>query len=268
VLGIAPVIGVVVGFVVGLTSTGGGALLTPALVLLMGVPPSRAVGSDVLAAAVMKLFGGGVYAARGEVDRATVGRLAMGSLPGAAVGVALVNHIPVQILEIVLRRGLGGALVLAGVATLVRIRLQGKVARRSMPSLPVTVCLGFVTGTLVAITSVGSGSLLLCVMTLFFPLRGATMVGTDLVHALILSSAATVGHFLSGRVDVVLAGSLLLGGVPGVILGARFASHLPERALRVVLAAVLIVTGASLALRSPAASGPRSARIVAQEPTL
>jgi len=260
---IAPaVVGLIVGVVVGLTSTGGGALLTPALVLVLGVPASAAIGSDVLIASVMKFFGGGFYALRREVHWPTVLRLAVGSIPGAGVGVALLNRLAVDEIDTILQRSLGAVLVVAGAATLARLLVKGRSDRVSMPRWPATVALGFGTGVLVATTSVGSGSLLLCVLTCFFPLGPATMVGTDLVHALFLSTAATVGHLAAGRVNVPLAASVLVGAVPGVILGARFASGMPERALRAVLAVLLIGIGVSLALLGAGPTHPAAALAV------
>src|SRR5262245_37247711 len=243
----AVLIGTVVGFVVGVTSTGGGALLTPALVFLLRVPPSVAVGSDVLIASVTKLFGSGVYARRGLVDWPTVGRLFVGSLPGAVLGVALLDHIAPDVREHVLQRALGFVLVLAGAASLVRLQVRRHTPPPAAPSAAVTATLGFATGVLVSTTSVGSGSLLLCVLTFFFPLPASVMVGTDLVHALLLSAVATLGHLHAGRVDLTLAGAVLAGSVPGVLLGARLAQSVPERALRAALAVVLIGLGLPIA---------------------
>ena len=243
----APLIGIVAGFVVGVTSTGGGALLTPALVFILRVPPSLAVGSDVLIASVTKLFGGGSYALRGQVHWPTVGRLLAGSLPGAALGIFVLNHLSPDLREHALQRGLGAVLVLAGLATLVRLQFAARAQATKTPRRAWTAVLGFVTGLLVSTTSIGSGSLLLCVLAFFFPLSAQTMVGTDLVHALILSAVATLGHFQAGRVDVALAASVLAGSVPGVLLGARVAHAVPERALRTVLALILIGLGLPIA---------------------
>jgi uncharacterized protein len=254
----AALVGLVAGLVVGLTSTGGGALLTPALILLVGVAPSTAVGSDVMAAAVMKLFAGGAYAARGHVHWGTVGRLAAGSLPGAAVGIAILNRLPPHALDSLLTRGVGAALVLAGAATL--LRLHGRwTSPQAAPPFAVTVGLGFLIGLLVAMTSVGSGSVLLSALALFYPLPAATLVGTDLVHALLLSSAATIGHLSAGRVDVPLALAILAGGIPGVLLGARLAVTVPERRLRAGLAVLLIGLGIHLAWRSVPSATTRTA---------
>jgi len=255
------VIGLVVGVVVGLTSTGGGALLTPALILILGVPPGIAVGTDVLIASGMKLVGSGFYGLRGHVHLPTVLRLAAGSLPGAGVGLWLLQIVPAHSLDGFLRTALGLALLLAGGATLLRLRRpEGEAAVRRAPNVPVTVGLGFVTGVLVSVTSIGSGSLLLCVLALFFPLSARTMVGTDLAHALVLSGAASLGHLAAGRVDFALAGAVLLGAVPGVWLGARFATSVPERALRIGLAALLLVVGLNLSLTSGAVARPALAQ--------
>src|SRR4051812_31128715 len=243
----APLIGLVAGFVVGVTSTGGGALLTPALVFILRVPPSVAVGSDVLIASVTKLFGGGSYALRGQVHWPTVRRLAVGSIPGAVLGIFILDHLPPELREHVLQRALGVVLVLAGAATLVRLRFAARAQAQTAPGAWTTAALGFFTGLLVSTTSIGSGSLLLCVLTFAFPLSAQTMVGTDLVHALILSVVATLGHFHAGRVDVALAASVLAGSVPGVLLGARVAHAVPERALRTVLAVLLIGLGVPIA---------------------
>jgi uncharacterized membrane protein YfcA len=243
----APLIGLVAGFVVGVTSTGGGALLTPALVFILRVPPSLAVGSDVLIASVTKLFGGGLYALRGQVHWPTVGRLLMGSLPGAALGIFVLNVLPADVREHSLQRALGGVLILAGTATLVRLKVAARAQATRMPPAASTSALGFVTGLLVSTTSIGSGSLLLCVLAIFFPLSAQTMVGTDLVHALVLSTAATLGHLQAGRVNVRLAASVLAGSVPGVLLGARMAHAVPERGLRAVLAVILIGLGLPIA---------------------
>jgi uncharacterized protein len=243
----AVLIGTVVGFVVGVTSTGGGALLTPALVFLLRVPPSVAVGSDVLIASVTKLFGSAVYARRRLVDWATVGHLFLGSLPGAVLGIALLDRIAPDVREHVLQRALGCVLVLAGAASLARVFFRRRTPPAAAPAPAVTAALGFATGVLVSTTSIGSGSLLLCVLTFFFPLPAPVMVGTDLVHALLLSVVATLGHLHAGRVDFFLAGSVLAGSVPGVLLGARLAQTVPERALRVTLAIVLIGLGLPIA---------------------
>jgi hypothetical protein len=238
--------GAVIGVVVGMTSTGGGALLTPALVLVLGVPARLAVGSDVLIAAVIKLVGSGFYVARGAVHWETVRRLAYGSIPGALVGLAILARIPVGDLDHVLRQAVGGTLVLVGLVSIFHLTRTPR-AIASMPGPGRTIAAGFVIGVLVATTSIGSGSLLLAAFVLWFPFAPATMVGTDLVHALVLSSVAAVGHAAAGRVDPVLSANVLAGAIPGVVVGANLATMMPQRALRGCLAAVLTAIGLRLA---------------------
>ena len=253
-------LGAACGLVGGMTSTGGGALLTPGLIFL-GSPPATTIGSDLLIASGMKLFGGGMYALRGQVHWPTVRWLACGSVPGALVGVQVMNLLPVHLLDTLLRRAVGCALLLAGVATLVRVLWRPGLARHTLPPPWVTVPLGAVIGVLVALTSIGSGSLLLCVLVLLFPLPSSTLVGTDLMHALVLSVAASMAHAASGRVDLVLTAWVLLGGIPGAMYGARLAGVLPERPLRTGLACILIFMGGYLGLEQirPLPESPRVA---------
>jgi uncharacterized membrane protein YfcA len=241
------VLGAGCGLIVGMTSTGGGALLTPGLMML-GIPPAMAVGTDLLIASVMKLFGGGVYALRREVHWPTVFRLACGSIPGALLGVALLNQLSAANLDVFLQKMMGVALLLAGGTSLARVLWKPAAASRPMPGRLVTVVLGALVGMLVSITTIGSGSVLLCVLALLFPLAPATLVGTDLVHALLLSATATLAQLASGRVDFLLAAWVLLGGIPGVLLGARLASRIPERAMRGGLACVLVILGLNFTL--------------------
>ncbi len=142
--------------------------------------------------------------------------------------------------------------MLAGAAVIVRLTIGAKAHPTHSPPWPVTVIVGFVTGVLASMTSIGSGSLLLCALALYYPLSATTIVGTDLVHALFLSSVATVGHSMAGRVDFGLAAAVLLGAVPGVLMGARLATAVPERALRAGLAAMLLAIGLQLAVFSAA----------------
>ncbi|HLA76587.1 MAG TPA: sulfite exporter TauE/SafE family protein [Vicinamibacteria bacterium] len=249
-------LGAGVGLLVGLTSTGGGTLLTPVL-LLFGVSPSLSVGTGVLAASAMKLFGGGLFALRGQVHTKTVLRLAAGSLPGAGLGLFVLSRLSPHQLEPFLRRGVGLVLVLAGVSTLLRLRWAHSSQGRPFPGRRLTAALGFGVGLLVSLTGIGSGSVVLCVLTLCFPLGSQTLVGTVLAHALLLSGVTTCGHLLAGRVDLGLGASILLGGVPGVVVGAHWAGALPERGLRLGLAALLIVMGIHLSL--PAGSRPSPA---------
>ncbi len=241
-------IGFGTGLLVGVTSTGGGALLTPALILLARVPPTVAIGSGVLIASGMKLIGGGYYALHRQVHWPTVGRLAAGSIPGALAGMAILDRLPVEQIESWLTRFLGCVLVAAGAALLLQATRAERSRPHRAPPATVTMGLGFLTGILVTMTSVGSGSLLLSVLALRYPLRAREAVGTDLVHALLLSAVAALGHAGAGRVDAALAGATLAGAVPGVLIGARLATSVRERALRRALAVVLMGIGLPLAV--------------------
>lgn len=254
--------GFVSGVVVGLTSTGGGALLTPALVLFLGVPARVAIGSDVLIAAGMKLVSGGFYAWRGHSHWPTVWRLLTGSIPGALVGLEVVNRLPSEGSDEILRVALGLVLLAVGAALVFRLRRGDEASAASAgPSAPHTAAIGFVIGALVSITSVGSGSLLLCALALWFPLSARTAVGTDLLHALVLSSVVSIGHWSAGRVDVALVGGVLIGAIPGALAGAMLATSMPQRALRACLAVVLIGVGLQLAVSNLA---PATAMAVGQ----
>lgn len=248
---VASLVGAAVGLIVGLTSTGAGALLTPALIGLVGIPAARAIGTDVLIAAVIKLAGGSLYAARGQVRWPLVARLAVGSVPGAAAGVAIVNQLPPGSIDIVLQRAVGVVVIAAGAATLIRLFVLRR-PDRPMPATAPTVALGFGIGLLVGLTSIGSGTLLLCGLAIWFPLRGPEMVGTDLVHGLVLSAVAAGGHALAGRVDGALAATVLLGALPGVVAGTWLARALPERRLRAALGVVLIGAGLATAFSEAA----------------
>jgi uncharacterized membrane protein YfcA len=244
----APLVGLVVGVIIGLTGMGGGAVLTPALVWILGIPAPLAVGSDVFIASVTKFFSGGVYAWRRLVDWKLTGTLALGSVPGAFAGVLLLNRIPPEVVNGFVGRALGVAMLLSAATTVRRLFQKARPEGRTSPPAPVTVALGFATGVLVSLTSVGSGSLLCCVLFQFFPLPTARLVGTDIVHGILLSAAASIGHAASGRLDLALAASVLVGAVPGAVVGARLAGRIPERALRVGLAAVLAGIGFRMAL--------------------
>src|SRR5438067_5222346 len=248
----AALIGAAVGLLVGLTSMGAGALLTPALVLLLGVPARIAVGSDVLIAGVMKLFGGGAYAVKRAVHWPTVLRLLLGSVPGAIAGLWLLRLVPEGALDGLIGRLLGIAMLVSGAVSLVRYIRRLPDEASAAPRLAGTIAIGFATGLVVSITTVGSGSILLFVLARFFPLRARELVGTDLAHAFVLSLVAATGHGFAGRLDPALALVVLAGPIPGVIVGAFLSGAVAERSLRTVLATIVFTVGVRFtALPSP-----------------
>ena len=246
------VAGAVVGFVVGLTGMGGGALMTPMLVLVFGIDPLAAVSTDVVAAVVIKPIGGGVHLRHGQVNRQLVRWLVMGSVPAAFTGVLLLRQIddrwsadePISIV-------LGVALVVASIALVAKAVIQ---LRRGRPvasevrvrPLP-TLAIGLIGGLIVGMTSVGSGSLMMVLLLVLYPtMRSNELVGTDLVQAVPLVASAAVGHLLFGEFELAVAGSLLIGAVPAVYLGARLSAQAPDRVVRPILILVLLGTGLEL----------------------
>jgi uncharacterized membrane protein YfcA len=249
-----------VGVIVGLTGIGGGALMTPVLVLIFGVAPHTAVGTDLLFACITKVFGVLVHGRHGTVDWEVVRRLASGSLPTALATVILLGYLGAsQTRNDVILTGVGVALVLTALGLLFRQRLQevGKSLRsrapsqfkRAQPSL--TVLAGAIVGVLVALTSVGAGALGTVALVYLYPfrLRAAKLVGTDLAHAIPLALVAGAGHLMLGNTDFALLANLLLGSIPGILLGSTMSTRAPEALIRNAMAAVLLVVAGKLLLR-------------------
>jgi uncharacterized membrane protein YfcA len=251
-----------VGFLVGTTGMGGGALMTPILVLLFGVQPLAAISSDLVSAAIMKPVGGFVHQRRGTVATGLVGWLALGSVPAAFAGVLLVKALgDASGVQNGLTILLGTALLVATGAIVVKGMLLPAGARRSgtdsqdetrppaqvvLRPLP-TMAIGVLGGLMVGMTSVGSGSLMIVLLLILYPaLPLAVLVGTDLVQAIPLVASAALGHLVFGDVKLGLTASLLIGSLPGVYLGARFSSRAPDRVIRPLLAVVLFVSGLKL----------------------
>lgn len=249
-----------VGIVVGLTGMGGGALMTPVLVLVFGVPPLAAVSSDLVASAVMKPVGSAVHLRRGTVNLELVKWLIIGSVPAAFSGVLILKWLgPGDAAQTTVKTALGAALLLAAGLLAVRayLRLQERAKSRSGQGtgLPharplisarplVTIVLGVFGGLVVGMTSVGSGSLIIIGLMMIYPgLKAGQLVGTDLVQAVPLVAAAAVSHSLFGELSLELTLPLILGSVPGVFLGAQLSSRLNGGFIRRALAVVLFASG-------------------------
>jgi uncharacterized membrane protein YfcA len=251
--------GFVVGAIVGLTGVGGGSLMTPLLVLLFGVHPATAVGTDLLYAALTKAGGTAVHAGHRTVDWRITGRLAAGSLPAAALTLASVWYFNVDraIFSHLISGALGVALLLTAAALLFKARVQ-RFALAHLPDAlhtrrvgPVTVAVGVgaLLGVLVSLSSVGAGALGVTALLFLYPtLSAVRIVGSDLAHAVPLTLVAGLGHWLLGNIDWSLLGALLLGSLPGIWLGSHFAVKVPERWLRSGLAALLVLIGTKLVL--------------------
>lgn len=247
--------GFAVGAIVGITGVGGGALMTPLLVLLFGVAPATAVGTDLLYAAITKSGGTYVHAKRGHVDWFIVRRLAAGSIPAAILTLLLVSHfIPggLGAAHKTITFALGVALLMTATALLLRRRVmawaKGHAAANPVPDRAwPTVLVGVVLGALVALSSVGAGALGVTALFFLYPaLAAIRIVGADLAHAVPLTLVAGLGHWWFGSIDWLLLVTLLTGSLPGVWLGSHLAHRIPERVLRPALAGMLVLVGGKL----------------------
>jgi hypothetical protein len=255
------VAGLLVGLLVGLTGMGGGALLTPLLVLFFRVEPLAAISSDLFTSLVMKPVGGAVHLRHRTVHWRLVGWLCVGSVPSAFAGAVLIGAIGhaagVQNnLKVIIGVALCASVALMIVRQLMDRRNRRRDAAAGIPAdadrpvvvRPVrTVAIGVVGGFAVGMTSVGAGSVIIALLLLAYPtLRPAKLVGTDIVQAIPLVAAATLGHLLFGDVQFALTTSLLLGALPGVYLGARLSAQGPAAVIRPVVAAVLLASALAL----------------------
>jgi uncharacterized protein len=243
--------GFAVGCLVGITGVGGGALMTPLLLLVFGIAPATAVGTDLLFAAITKSGGTWVHARQGTVDWRVMRLLAGGSLPAAVLTLVIVHN--------AFSGGLGGArqligttlgfaLLLTSVALIFRRRLLALRDRVVLGEHAwATIATGALLGTLVSISSVGAGALGVTALLFLHPkLATPRIVGTDIAHAVPLATVAGFGHWWLGSVDWALLGTLLAGSLPGIWLGSRLAPRIPEHFLRAALAGMLILIGGKL----------------------
>jgi uncharacterized protein len=245
----------VVGLLVGLTGAGGGALMTPMLIFVFGVTPSAAISSDLVAAMIMRPVGGAVHLKRRTVNLPMVGWLTLGSVPAAFAGAYLLHLLgngkaAETRVEIVL-----GVALLLGAAGMVARALMGRrpIGEVKVRPLP-TVAIGVVGGVMVGLTSVGSGSLMIVLLLLLYPMLAASqLVGTDLVQAVPLTAAAALGSLLFGHVDVSVTAALVVGSVPAVFVGSLFSSRAPDRVLRPIIGVTLYASGLKYVGLSPGA---------------
>ncbi|MBI3715521.1 MAG: sulfite exporter TauE/SafE family protein [Betaproteobacteria bacterium] len=254
--------GLAVGLVVGLTGVGGGSLMTPLLVLLFGITPSTAVGTDLLYAAITKAGGVAVHGWKKTVDWKIVGWMAAGSVPASALTLLLLSgRTGNQSLDVIFSVSLGIMLLLTALALLFRKALQRRAvayhAARSHPGAHAdaikpfsTLALGAFIGVAVSLSSVGAGAVGVTALILLYPtLPTVRIVGTDIAHAVPLTLVAGLGHALLGHVDGWLLTSLVLGSVPGVMIGSWFATKLPDIYLRHALVVLLLMTGSRLVFK-------------------
>lgn len=243
----------VVGLLVGLTGAGGGALMTPMLILLFGVTPSSAISSDLVAAVLMRPFGAAVHLRKGTVNMRMVGLMVLGSVPMAFLGSYLLHLLGGggEADQAQVEIALGSALLVGAAAMVVRFVLDrrsgnqrlGAITELAVRPLP-TIAIGAVGGLIVGLTSVGSGSLMIVLLLFVYPLIGANqLVGTDLTQAVPLTAAAALGALTFGHVEFAVTASVALGSVPAVLIGSFLSSRAPDRYIRPVITYVIFASG-------------------------
>ena len=260
--------GFAVGMLVGMTGVGGGSLMTPVLILLFGMPPAVAVGTDLLHAAVTKTAGSLVNGFNQTIDWRVVRRLATGSIPMTVVTMSVLSALDIN--SAAARELINAVLTFALIVTAVTLLFRDRIVRLSAGRLDVltprqaavlTVIVGGVLGTIVSISSVGAGAIgVICLVLLYPKLPTARIVGSDIAHAVPLTLVAGIGHWFLGSVDLQVVMFLILGSVPGILVGSYAALRIPEFALRIVLAAALLVVATKLSFGLL----PSSSNVIAQ----
>ncbi|MGA7385948.1 MAG: sulfite exporter TauE/SafE family protein [Methylocella sp.] len=249
--------GFIVGVLVGFTGVGGGSLMTPLLVLVFGIVPATAVGTDLLYAAITKSGGTLVHGLNGTIDWRITRRLASGSVPATIVTLACLSWLGKSSghgANGLITSLLGFALLLTAIVMLFRDSLLDRIARRTDglsdgQTRLLTTLLGAFLGILVSITSVGAGAIGMTVLLALYPrLPTVRLVGSDIAHSVPLAFIAGLGYWLMGAVDWSLLASLLIGGLPGIAIGSHLAARIPDRFLRPILAGALAVVGAKLTI--------------------
>jgi uncharacterized membrane protein YfcA len=249
------VTGLLIGLLVGMTGMGGGSLMTPILILVFGFKPTLAVGTDILHGAVFKTFGAVRHRRLGTVHARMTFWMFLASAPMSLAGVQTAEWLQGRYgngVESTSAKVIGAALVLGGLGFFAKTFVRRGVQPDNSPFVlanrdrVISVALGGVGGFIVGLTSVGSGTFFALVMLLVFPLTAAKIVGTDIFHAAALLWVAGLAHLIHGNVDLGAMAWLLLGSIPGILLGSQMTVKLPERSLRVALATVLLASGVRL----------------------
>jgi uncharacterized protein len=245
--------GLGIGVLVGMTGMGGGSLMTPLLILIFGIQPTTAIGTDIFYSAITKTVGGWRHFQMKTVNMGLVKWLSLGSVPAAVTGVAIVSilekHIGADRLDSLVYAVLGGTLLMVGIITLARaLILRNLVAERDDFEIQrrhkiAAVVIGATTGFVIGITSAGSGTVIAILLIAIFRLAPKKVVGTDVFHAAVLLWAAGIAHWIGGNVDFTLAGNILIGSIPGVVIGAALSDRAPQGFIRTALGIVLIGSG-------------------------
>jgi uncharacterized membrane protein YfcA len=241
--------GLLVGALVGMTGMGGGSLMTPMLILIFGFNPKTAVGTDILHGAIFKSFGAVRHRQLGNVHVPLAMWMLLGSAPLSLLGVQIASSFS-DSTQSTMSKVVGGALILGGIGFAIKAFLRGYVGEEDLHLTTrqklIAVAIGASCGFVVGLTSVGSGTFFGLAMLLLYPLAARRIVGTDMLHAALLLWVAGAGHLLHGNVDLHAMAWLLVGSIPGVLLGSHYSIRVPERALRMTFAVVLVLSGIKL----------------------
>lgn len=251
-IGIA-LMGLLVGLLVGLTGVGGAALLTPVLIMA-GIHPSIAVGTDLFYNSITKLFGVIQHWKQKTINFKLVKYLAIGSIPSAsiAIGVLHLFESTYHNQEQIIKHALGYVLILVAIAILIKTFFDKNIRPNSWQLKSIeekrglTILLGVIFGFIVGLTSIGSGSLFALAMLYLFRLSSSELVGTDIAHAFLLVSVAGLLHASAGSVNYILVGNLLIGSIPGVLIGSTLSAKIPAKPLRTIIATIIIFSGSKL----------------------
>jgi uncharacterized membrane protein YfcA len=246
-------IGFVVGTLIGLTGLGGGVLLLPLLIFGLKIPAIIAVGSDALFNFITKIPSSAVHLSKGNVRRKVVLAMAVGSIPGSILGVNLLQHLRVLYgagVNNFIKVAVGILLIIIPILLLLQRRIEDHMANRppTAKSFAGMAIIGLVGGFLVGMTSVGSGSIIMMLLLLFYSYPPKVMVGTDITHAVILTGVTSLLHWRLGNVNLPLVGCLLIGSIPGGLIGSYLSTRVPVLWLRRILCVILLATGARMLL--------------------
>jgi uncharacterized membrane protein YfcA len=265
--------GLGIGALVGMTGMGGGSLMTPLLILIVGTSPSTAIGTDIFYSALTKIVGSWRHLKMGTVNLELVRWLAYGSVPAAVGGVGLIALVKQQVSEDrmneLLYAVLGGTLLMVGIVTLLRaLILRDLIDERERFEVETrhkvaAVVIGATTGFVIGITSAGSGTVIAILLIAVYRLVPKKVVGTDIVHAAVLLSAAAIAHWVGGNIDFGLAANILVGSIPGVIIGAALSDRAPQGFIRTALGLVLVGSGVVTVLKGDPTVWPIAAGVAA-----
>ncbi len=251
-----PIGGFIVGLLIGLTGMGGGLVMTPLMIFVFGINPTLAVATDLVYASITKLFGAWQHWRQRTIDWTIVKLLTIGSVPGALFGVftlLLLQQQFASIVEGIIGKLLGLTYLLIACLMIYQIRRNPFVSNLSVDKITPPgrklILIGIVAGYIVGLTSVGSGTLFMALLIMIYPMVGARIVGTDIAQAVIVTGVAGLIHFVAGNVDLKMVGLLLIGSIPGILIGSKLTMKLPDLAVRGCLFIMIFLSGFKLLMK-------------------